>query len=1176
MGKKKKPKTLKFNRTRNKIECSWAHGEKYINQKFQRKLVKGDPKFVAQQVGDSAKKENIIIDLDEYYPIKSKKLTQVWFRVRGKTKKKKWTGWKRKKFKISTPTAPTIRKTASTESGSIYSSTFEVTVKKDQATSKKRWVTDIEVETALVINASASKTTTPPDSAWNAIQDSEKPSIIYPENSHIPGDTNVWDKLIQEYSTKWNIVYAEDSGFIQPIIESGTPVTRYIRVRARGPAGHSKWNIGSKTYGKSLAAFNVVPLLSDNGNGGYHVSATFDYYNNNNMPVTKLIMEYCFASPGDDGIPDNPSPQEGAKVDPKQAYNNYSTGDKSASAFVDISDEEDVRTGVIEQASVYNKQYVTDDTEEIKYTGVCHGAAHCEVGSRVGNDLFLWVRINVETESGLAYGDWAMGTLADGSQPTDTILQKPTIQNVHQNPVEEDDDRVIEVTATNNCTIADSYLVVRYYPETGGYIDIGTMEGGEPEDFGIPPEGNFDIGVYAVISDEDPQVSDQGDYDQLTVVPKYKSEIALQGGNVPQPPTDIRVTNITNPNAESGQVEISFTWNNWKAANQATISWADDLNAWKADTAKTRTVYRYEGTSWVIPELELGKTWHFRVRLVEKGTGEGDSGTYSVWSPIISKDLRSQPIVPVATINPTYIKLGDLARLTWSYVSADKSQQQSVIIARADANGVITTSGGGYDEVATLGDKSDPYTEQSYTFDSNDPNLGWEVNNTYYFVIKVTSENGATSENWSAPTSVTIIEPCTAEIDRTRSDYPFETRTDTEEDPEADPYLTEMPMTIKVDGAGTSKTTELTIIRTNDLEDERPNGKMVGGYEGEIIYRMIQTGDEPITIENGDPNLIGYLNDQAAYEVHAVVSDSYGQVSEPDIQPFKVDWSHQALMPKASVESDQDDKVVYITIETPDEGTPLETDYCQIYRFSADQIELIADNCQFGETYVDPYPTLGVNGGHRIVYMTANGDYTTEEGVYAWLDIQVENFDPTESYLYGEYVLENGHVYQCNVELTEPEYFNVAHWALADDSCDYIKAIDNIIDYDGDQVMFRYNVDFTHSWKKDFTETKYLGGSVQGDWNAAVSKNATINTVVVADDVTTKSAMVEMAGYAGPCHVRTTNGYNYDANVEVSESAQSNPGLTVSYSLNITRVDGEPEQAITEAEWEDMNNEEGS
>ena len=174
---------------------------------------------------------------------------------------------------------------------------------------------------------------------------------------------------------------------------------------------------------------------------------------------------------------------------------------------------------------------------------------------------------------------------------------------------------------------------------------------------------------------------------------------------------------------------------------------------------------------------------------------------------------------------------------------------------------------------------------------------------------------------------------------------------------------------------------------------------------------------------------------------------------------------------------------------------------------------------------MDPYPTIGEHGGHRFVFKTANGDYITENDEIAWTD------------------------------MTEAEG-------------DVFRSENNIIDFGTGRVLLQYNSDLSMSWKKDFTETKYLGGSIQGDWNPGVSRTGTFATMVIANDLETITAMRRLAAYAGICHVRTKDGSSYAADVQVSESRkQSTAHGLAEFSLSITRVDPEGYDGLTYDEW---------
>ena len=410
-------------------------------------------------------------------------------------------------------------------------------------------------------------------------------------------------------------------------------------------------------------------------------------------------------------------------------------------------------------------------------------------------------------------------------------------------------------------------------------------------------------------------------------------------------------------------------------------------------------------------------------------------------------------------------------------------------------------------------------TDSEYLFDPEE--LGWTVGNSYYLCARVKSESERLS-GWSQYVKLDIAEPLEAEI--TSSSL---TLTD------GIYYLTEMPFTITVTGAGDNAYTNLVIEREDDYHASRPDESSYDGHAGETVAYFTQQGEATISIGIGD--LTGMLDDTAKYVVRATVYDSLGQTATVE-RSFIVAWEHQAIVPEATAEIDRTNYIAKITPSLPEElptGWEMDPgDVCDIYRLSADKPELIVENGTFGTTYVDPYPAIGEYGGHRVVFKTVNGDYITTDGTYAWVDLDAEDDDIFE--------------------------------------------IDrSIIDFDGDQIEFLYNIDLSNTWKKDFTETKYLGGSVQGDWNPAVSRTGTASTMsVITQDQDTIKDFRRLADYPGICHIRTRDGSSYSADIQVSENMSYQSFELASYSLSITRVDGQSLDGLTLAEWEEMQQEE--
>ena len=396
------------------------------------------------------------------------------------------------------------------------------------------------------------------------------------------------------------------------------------------------------------------------------------------------------------------------------------------------------------------------------------------------------------------------------------------------------------------------------------------------------------------------------------------------------------------------------------------------------------------------------------------------------------------------------------------------------------------------------------------------PGSLWAVGTTHYLCVRVTSASGHVSDEWSAPVPITIADALTCTISATslqEQEITEDGRTRTAT------CLLALPMTATITGAGEGGTTTLVIERAADYHMARPDDSEMDGYEGETIALIRQTGEDMITVTNDD--LFGRLDDGAPYRLMATAEDSYGQTATVEMS-FEVRWTHQAQIPEATVE--MDGLVAKITPLIP-EGY-LAGDTCDIYRLSVDKPELIIEDGEFGTTYVDPFPAIGEHGGHRVVFKTVNGDYITADNHPAWINTGEDDGD-----------------------LLDIDYA--------------------VIDFGTDTVLIRHNVTIDSAWAKDFKETQYLGGAIQGDWNKAVRRTGTVGTVVATDDEDTIRGLRRLAAYPGICHIRTQDGSSFAADIQVSEGqGYDTAGKIAEFSLTITRVDPEGYDGLTLAQWE--------
>ena len=745
----------------------------------------------------------------------------------------------------------------------------------------------------------------------------------------------------------------------------------------------------------------------------------------------------------------------------------------------------------------------------------------------LANDECLFVRVNTVHDDVSTYG---VPVLAEGGVGA---LTNPTL-----NSVTIGENYRVTINATNSSAVEDSYLVILYRPASDptSEIVLGTIAHGETTESVQAPDWSgetaYAFGVYAAVGDST-TISHDGAL--------MKSAIVWGTGNVPKAPANVRVsaTDI------SGTVRVEWDWT-WTEADGAELSWSDHEDAWEStDEPDTYELSNIRNARWNISGLETGMKWYVRVRL-KKGTG--DNETYGAYSDTKEIDLTSAPSIPTLVLSEPVITETGSVTASWVYTTTDGTAQTYAEICEAE----LTTEGIEYGDIIAHTE-----TAQHVTISAED--VGWQTGQTYYLCVRVVSASGRVSDEWSAPVPIAIAEPLGVEILSTSLEQQTETITvDGVTVTRTFLALTEMPLELSLSADNAT----VAIERAGSYHIGRPDETSFDGYENETV--ALKTTDvEAFGIED----IFGSLDDGASYRIVVTVKDELGQSAETSLE-FEVHWEHQALIPDGVVQYDTQNYIAKVTPiaplftevanpvdadiesyyelveneyvltsdETVDEDKTYyveavieETDVCDIYRLSTDRPELIVKYGEFGETYVDPFPAIGQFGGYRFVFRTANGDYVTESNQIAWYDI-------------------NGGL-----------------------DIDY-----TIIDFDGGQIFLQYNVDVSDSWSKDFQETKYLGGSVQGDWNPAVSRTGSISavTITIADE--DEIEMIHrLAVSPSLCHVRTKSGASFSADVQVSENfSHDKQGKIASYTFAITRVDTEQLDGMTLADWEDLQEDE--
>lgn len=721
-------------------------------------------------------------------------------------------------------------------------------------------------------------------------------------------------------------------------------------------------------------------------------------------------------------------------------------------------------------------------------------------------DKCVWIRVTV------AHDNWSVPSAPIRVLPAEKSgviykLKKPVIREIHPSS-----DFKVQITVANQSEVPESFVrvFIKMQKDDGMIIPsqlVGIIEPGEESGTFQCPDwtgASKEFEIDTVLAKE---YDNSGDTPIIGEILMSSDKVG-QNGDVPKAPT-----NVSAVNAGDGRALISWDWP-WKEAQQAELSWSDDKDAWQSTNEPSNYVLpSIRPNQWYISGLATGQTWYIRVRLIKSA---GDTVVYGEYSPLIPVSMESAPLTPGLTLSSNTITANGSVRATWAYTATDNTAQRHAGIRELPDG---STEPG--EEIF-----STDSTEQHITITGKDliERCGWNLGETHSLVLSLRSASNLES-GYSPARPLTLVNKPECTI----SNIPTTSMTDvdvvTDDETRSQYSLVAMPLvyTASCPESVNVKTLTAIIERTTPFDNAEPDQDEVtfDGYSGEtIVSKTIEAGENlEITMDD----LIGTFDEGAPYRFFLLIEDEHGQVNTSNVINFEVHWNRKALFPEAEVIVDKQHHGVGIHLIQPEEY--VETDTCDIYRQSADKAELIKTGAIIGETYYDPYPALGENGGHIVVYRTAERNNMTEEGT--------------------------------------------AELYLDEEEGDILDEFATIIDYQNGQIILKYDIDLDSKWTKPFTEVKYLGGSVQGVWNAGISRSMTVNTTsIVEEDADVIAQMRDLAAFPGKCHIRTPEGSSFNADIQISEKRDNKfVSKLAKFTLNVTRVDADNNEMLTQEEW---------
>ena len=1142
MASKTKAQTfnsLSCSPTSMKFTAKWSKGETYTDQEIRYYITKdAGGKSYHEYKGSSSSnklskgdtKHSIDLNEDKYCPNGDTKVTKVQVKLRAKAKNKSWCSWVSKTLTLAKPNKPTYE-------APVFHDTNLITFswQRSKSDKEKNYLTRYYWQSVILENPPTANGNNLDSSYW---ADAKTQEITY-YNPSSPDVRVHKEKSIGTMTPSYtSITIVEDTSKIN----SGKRYVRFFRVREEGPAGKSDYRCSSKSYG---------PAGKSDEDGNYSTSEpTVETLNSDGTAGTLSAASFS------------------SRLDPTDSY--------SFEYAIVVPDAEST---------------IEDNTFRTTLSCPTNGVEWKQDASIIpetGSDSVVW-RYNLEETIGYNQAlYWRLIATHDNfrtiSDPLFTgcgPLSKPTGLSV--SAIDTTTHRAT-VAATNNSSIGTSFLAV-YYRTSSDMSDqgpIGIIPNGESSITVQAPDWGTDsisFGVKCFVADYSPVTASSNDVTiyEIENVQMESKGILWQGGAIALPPTNVNLSKHSD-----GKLLVTWDWS-WSEANSAEISWADSEDAWEStDAPSSYTITNVHAGRWIISGLEAGE-WYVRVRLIKV---TGNDAVYGTYSDTASFNLSSAPQTPYLTLEPEIVGVDNEVICSWQYTSTDGTAQAQAELAEA----VYDEDNEKWSYTPLAG----AITNTSKQIVFSPSTYGWARGSTHYLSVRVMSASNQKSKGWSSPVKLGIADPPVAEIhDLSMAVRSYYISNDNPDPENVETHLTlyEMPITLTVTGAGIGGTTSVYIERAEQFTQDRPDGKDFQGYEGEIVYESTvqNVEDDAISFTIDNKDITGHLDDEAHYRIVAQVKDSFGQTDKTGYD-FYVHWDRQAQLPACIVDVDHDSDVIYITAIAP---APNETDTCDIYRLSVDSPQLIIEDGQFNTKYVDPYPTLGKFGGYRVVFKTKNGDYKTEDGLLAWrdcsysasandLDFHIVNGEVIVTYPEDKgtdvpnsmkLTLETGGdlLYEYDNTIT-PVDFSLGNGELYVSDLNYYDYIDTfgiVIDFNKERLFLPGNVSLQSKWAKSFQVTEYLGGSIEGDWNPAVQRTGSLTaTIPVEHDPDAVRQLRKLAEYSGICHVRTPEGSNFYANIDVNDSREEKWVNKISkVTLDITKVDAVSLDGIEYANW---------
>lgn len=547
-------------------------------------------------------------------------------------------------------------------------------------------------------------------------------------------------------------------------------------------------------------------------------------------------------------------------------------------------------------------------------------------------------------------------------------------------------------------------------------------------------------------------------------------------------------------NRLANNTTVEVTWDNPTKddtiRNGVQIAWSTFPNAWESNELPSTTEFENGAmTKAYITGLTAGEYYYFWVRRYED-TQNGDRN-YGIWSdPSPGVLLADKPDKPTLSLSRTWIKEGGTFSAQWTYSASGNLPQISAVIAISEDN--IN-----WEQLAVVKGEDTKYAISLAEKVSKVPDSKLKTTYKYppgrYFIrVGVLNSMGTNISD-----SIRLIVADTPTCSLSSSSFVAHTISSYDDQGTMTDFtiasaLRKKPLTVNVEGDGDLS---LYIYSIDSVEISHPD-RVENLFNGDCIWT---SSVEPGTYNIENISLAN--NTRYRIQLECVDPDTSLRAS-PRYQDFHVHWEHQAIAPDQSiVEINEDGTATLIPVKP--EGA-LDTDVCDIYRYTVDGCYLCRSGVSWNTEVIDKLPTFGNDIEHAYRFCTR-----TPDGDEAWVDIAYE--------LNGSGI---------------------------------------IIDYGNDRVELPWNVTNDDSRSKQGEIRNHLGGSKTYYGKPQIERTHNLSTEIIKiDNMDIEEKLYELSRYSEICYVRTSNGMGYPAVVNVSLNREYNKKL-VSVTLDVKETDG--------------------